>query len=74
MIYSKVLIVWSVVWNLELYSDVESIRPGLLDLASRILGPNSVMQAALPNIFLNTPQNYFDGIMGQIQVMIKFTI
>ncbi|CAM2714276.1 unnamed protein product [Rotaria socialis] len=45
----------------------ESIQPGLLDLSSRILGPNSVMQAALPKIVANTPQKYFDNIISQIQ-------
>jgi len=45
-----------------------------LDLSSRILGPNSVAQAALPEILANTPQKYFDGIMSQIEVMIMIKI
>jgi hypothetical protein len=45
-----------------------------MDLSSRILGPNSVAQAALPDILSNTPQEYFDDIMNQIQVIITVTI
>jgi hypothetical protein len=56
------------------FSDIEYIRPGLLDLSSRILGPNSVAQAALPKILSNTPQKYFEDIMNQIQVKIKVLI
>lgn len=52
------------------FYDIEYIRPGLLDLSSRILGPNSVAQVALPRILSNTPQNYFEDIMNQIQVII----
>ena len=53
--------------------DVESVRPGLLDLSSRILGPSSVIQAALPDILSNTPKEYVSDIMNQIQVINNFS-
>lgn len=70
----KVLIVCHVVESSILQCNAEFIRPGLLDLSSRILGPNSVAQAALPDILSNTPQKYFDDIMNQIQVIIRIMI
>ncbi|CAF1955039.1 unnamed protein product [Rotaria magnacalcarata] len=61
---------WRVGW-IAMYDRNDSfkkfIRPGLLDLSSCILGPNSVIQAALPNILANTPETYFEGIMSQIE-------
>ena len=46
----------------------DTIKPGLLDLSSRILGPNSVTQAALPHIFSETPDSYHEDILHQLQV------
>jgi hypothetical protein len=46
----------------------DSIKPGLIDLSTRILGPSSVTQAALPHILLETPDSYFDDIIHQLQV------
>ena len=39
-----------------------------MDLSSRILGPNSVTQAALPHILSETPDSYYDDILNQLQV------
>lgn len=39
-----------------------------MDLSSRILGPNSVTQAALPRILSETPDSYFEDILHQLQV------
>ncbi len=74
IIYLKVRTVCIVVCSFTLQSFVESVRPGLLDLSSRILGPNSVIQAAIPDILANTPQKYFDDIMSQILVITKLII
>ena len=47
---------------------IDTIQPGLMDLSSRILGPNSVTQAALPCILFETPESYHDDIIYQLQV------
>ncbi len=39
-----------------------------MDLSSRILGPNSVTQVALPHILFETPDSYYDDILNQIHV------
>ena len=44
------------------------MRTGLNDLTTRILGPNSLVQGALPEILENTPQSYFDGVMEILAV------
>jgi hypothetical protein len=41
-----------------------------MDLSSRILGPNSVTQAALPHILSETPDSFFEDILHQLQVQI----
>jgi len=38
-----------------------------MDLTTRILGPNSLIQAAVPEILANTPSSYFDNIMSIVQ-------
>ncbi|CAF1181252.1 unnamed protein product [Didymodactylos carnosus] len=55
-----------------LFVFLDAIKPGLLDLSSRILGPNSIIQAALPYILTQTPQSYFDEIITQIQMNAQF--
>jgi hypothetical protein len=47
---------------------LDTIKPGLMDLSSRILGPNSVTQVALPHILFETPDSYYDDILNQIHV------
>ena len=47
---------------------LKSVRAGFNDLTTRILGPNSLVQAALPDILENTPQEYFDYVMQTISV------
>ncbi|CAF1013796.1 unnamed protein product [Brachionus calyciflorus] len=39
------------------------VRAGFNDLTTRILGPNSLVQASVVEILDNTPQSYFDSIM-----------
>jgi tyrosine aminotransferase len=45
---------------------------GFNDLTTRILGPNSLVQGALPHILENTPQSYFDNVMNILSVLIHF--
>jgi len=42
---------------------LKDVRLGFNDLTTRILGPNSLVQAALTDIVEQTPQTYFDEIM-----------
>ncbi|TPX60911.1 tyrosine transaminase [Powellomyces hirtus] len=42
------------------------IRKGLVNLTQLILGPNSVIQAALPDI-LSAPQSFYDETMEQLE-------
>lgn len=39
------------------------IKQGLKQMATRILGSNTLVQGALPDILSNTPQSYFDGVI-----------
>jgi hypothetical protein len=49
---------------------LESIRTGLRNLSTRIQGPSSLIQAALPSILFETPDHYFLQAMKHIQVSI----
>lgn len=43
------------------------MRKGLFNLSARILGPNSLVQGALPKILKNTPQKFFDELVETLQ-------
>lgn len=43
------------------------IAPGLSRLAMKLLGPCTLVQAALPRILRDTPQEYHDRNMGVVQ-------
>ncbi|XP_023931834.1 tyrosine aminotransferase [Lingula anatina] len=45
----------------------EEVRPGLISLSQRILGPNTIVQGALEKILTKVPQIYFDKIMAHLQ-------
>ncbi|XP_055841721.1 tyrosine aminotransferase [Episyrphus balteatus] len=42
---------------------LSDITKGLKQMAARILGSNTLVQGALPDILRNTPQSYFDGVL-----------
>jgi tyrosine aminotransferase len=46
---------------------LEEIKKGLFNLSARILGPNSLVQGALPKILRNTPQKFYDGLVETLQ-------
>lgn len=46
----------------------QNIRIALLKLTTRIIGSNTLIQGALPEILAKTPQLYFDGIVRTIKV------
>lgn len=45
----------------------QEIKGGMLTWANRIMGPSSVVQAALPEI-LNTPDEWFESVMSLVEV------
>lgn len=46
---------------------LEHVRKGLISLSQRILGPNTLIQAALPDILQNTPQSFHDSVISQLK-------
>lgn len=46
----------------------KEVRQGLSNLATRILGPNTLIQRALPAILTCTPQSFFDEVVLFIEV------
>ncbi|XP_026326823.1 tyrosine aminotransferase-like isoform X2 [Hyposmocoma kahamanoa] len=49
----------------------KDVRKGLINFASRILGPNTLIQRALPSILRNTPQSFFDEVVLFIESQAK---
>ncbi len=47
---------------------IKDIRQGLMDLSTRILGPNSLVQSAVVEKLEKTPKSYYDSIMSTVQV------
>ncbi|XP_014676018.1 PREDICTED: tyrosine aminotransferase-like [Priapulus caudatus] len=45
----------------------KEVRLGLTALTQRILGPNSLVQAAIPKILTQIPQKYFDDTLAILQ-------
>lgn len=43
------------------------VRPGLVNLSQRILGPNTLVQGAIRTILSSTPQEYFDMAINVVQ-------
>ena len=43
---------------------------GLVSLSQKILGPNTILQGALPDILEKTPQSFYDNGVAIIQVCI----
>lgn len=50
----------------EIFGD--KIRLGLNNLCTRILGANSLIQGALPDILKNTPKSFFENSINVISV------
>lgn len=46
----------------------KEVRKGLLSMSTRILGPNTLIQKALPRILKETPQSFFDETISFIEV------
>lgn len=46
----------------------KEIRKGLANLSQKIVGPNTIVQRALPSILSLTPQSFFDDVILFIEV------
>jgi tyrosine aminotransferase len=44
------------------------VRDALQSLSQRIIGSNTLVQGALPDILKNTPKKFFDDTIAQVQV------
>lgn len=60
---------WRLGWIIvnDRHGALGEVRQGLLNLSARILGPNSLVQGALPAILKNTPQKFFDELVETLQ-------
>lgn len=47
---------------------LSEVKQGLRNVSARILGPNSSVQFAIPEILHNTPKNFFINTMMKISV------
>ena len=43
------------------------VRSGLNSLSQRIIGANTIVQGALPNILKQTPESFFQGTLQVIE-------
>ncbi|KAL7011425.1 hypothetical protein ACKWTF_014259 [Chironomus riparius] len=60
---------WRLGWIIvhDRHGALQDIRKGLMNLSARILGPNSLVQGALPAILKNTPQKFYDELVETLQ-------
>ncbi|KAG5684610.1 hypothetical protein PVAND_013835 [Polypedilum vanderplanki] len=60
---------WRLGWIIvhDRHGAFSEVRQGLLNLSARILGPNSLVQGALPAILKNTPQKFYDELVETLQ-------
>ena len=49
----------------------KEIRQGLIALSQRILGPNTLIQGALPDILTKTPQTFYDNTLNAVEANAK---
>jgi len=49
----------------------KEIRGALINLSMLILGANTLVQAAIPGILANTPQTFYDKVMGDLHTSAK---
>ncbi|KAI8391801.1 tyrosine aminotransferase [Radiomyces spectabilis] len=67
---------WRIGWILvnDPVGAFAEIREGLLNLSQVILGPNSVVQAALPDILHNTPKSFYEKTIEQLEHNTSFSM
>jgi len=59
---------WRMGWAIvhDRYGVLAEVKKGMIALSQKIVGPNSLVQGALPKILRDTPQSYFDNIRNVI--------
>lgn len=59
---------WRLGWGIvhDHYGVLSDVKQGMIALSQKIVGPNSLVQGALPKILKDTPQEYFDNIKDVI--------
>lgn len=50
---------------------LKEVTTGIKNLSTRILGSNTIIQGALPDILAHTPQNFYDDIIDILHVSLK---
>lgn len=60
---------WRLGWIVinDRHDTFTEVRAGLVRLSQRLLGPNSIVQAALPEILSATPQHFFDETVQYVE-------
>ncbi|XP_059146218.1 LOW QUALITY PROTEIN: tyrosine aminotransferase-like [Physella acuta] len=60
---------WRMGWIVihDRHDAFEHVRKGLVKLSQRILGPNTLVQAALPEILKNTPKSFFEETLQYVE-------
>lgn len=53
-------------------NDLSSIRKGLFDLSTLIIGSCTLIQAALPEIFAKTPESFYERVNGVLEVNSRY--
>lgn len=56
------------------YKRLGTAVTGLRNMCGRILGTNTIIQGALPDILTKTPQCYFDGVIKVLHVSEKILL
>lgn len=61
---------WRMGWIIvhDEHKRLGSAIKGLKNMCGRILGSNTIIQGALPDILSRTPQSYFDEVVGILYV------
>lgn len=57
------LYLFNVIMHCSLCLYIVQVRPGLFQMAMRLLNPSSVVQASIPSIFKNVPESYLASTM-----------
>ncbi|KAI8971889.1 tyrosine aminotransferase [Mycotypha africana] len=67
---------WRVGWILihDRNGVFKEIHTGLHQLAQIILGPNSLIQGALPDILTNTPKEFYERTIKQLEANVKLSV
>jgi len=55
---------WAIIHNR--YGVLDEVKQGMVALSQKIVGPNSLIQGALPKILKDTPQEFFDNIRNVV--------